>query len=82
MVVRLGVVPVFVADVLGLLPQAVVLETTEQDGDEVIVELTVTNQASFRSRLYSLGLRARVLEPPELAGEIIGNLHAVIRSGS
>lgn len=82
MVVRLGVVPVFVADVLGLLPQAVVLETTERDGDEVIVELTVTNQASFRARLYSLGLRARVLEPPELAGEIIGNLHAVIRSSS
>jgi len=82
MLVRLGVVPVFVADVLGLMPQAVIVETAEPDRDEVIVELTVTNQATFRARLYSLGLRARVLEPLQLVEEIVDNLHAVIKSGA
>lgn len=81
MAVRLGVVPAFVDDVLTLLPGSTVVETASTS-DEVVVELTVTNQATFRAWLYSLGLRARVLEPPELVEEIVTNLHAVIRSGS
>jgi len=80
--VRLGVVPAFVADVLGLMPQAVIVEPADPEGNEVVVELTVTNQATFRARLYSLGLRARVLEPLELVAEVVDNLHAVIRSSS
>ena len=41
----------------------------------------VTNQATFRSRLYALGLRVRVLEPATLVTEIAMNLQAVVESG-
>ena len=40
----------------------------------------MTNQATFRSRLYALGLRARVLEPPSLVDEIVTTLRAVAGS--
>jgi predicted DNA-binding transcriptional regulator YafY len=80
--VRLGVVPDFVDDVLTLLPGSSVVESDPPGGEEVVIELTVTNQATFRAWLYSLGLRARVIEPPELVAEIVANLHEVISSGS
>ncbi|HEY5980446.1 MAG TPA: WYL domain-containing protein [Microlunatus sp.] len=77
--VRLAVPTPFVADVLGLLPGAAVVHerAAEGDPDETLVDLVVTNQATFRSRLYALGLRARVLEPASLVTEIVTNLRAV-----
>lgn len=80
--VRLGVVPAFVEDVLSLLPGTEVVGrgTDERGIEETVVELTVMNQATFRARLYSLGLRARVLEPASLVAEIVANLRAVARS--
>ena len=82
--VRLGVPSPFVEDVLGLLPGAEVVAPDPGSGetDELLVELVVTNQATFRSRLYALGLRARVLEPASLVTEILANLRAVAGSGS
>lgn len=82
--VRLGVPSPFVDDVLGLLPGAEVVSATTDgsEPDEILVELTVTNQATFRSRLYALGLRARVLEPAALVAEIVANLRAVAGDGA
>lgn len=77
--VQLGALPDFVDDVLALLPGSRVVES---GSDEVVVELDVTNRATFRARLYALGLRARVLRPPSLREEIEQNLRAVARSGS
>lgn len=76
--VRLGVVPAFVDDVLALLPGALVVDPNP---DEVVVELTVINRATFRARLYSLGLRVRVLEPAALVEEIVANLRDVTAGG-
>ncbi|HYI55141.1 MAG TPA: WYL domain-containing protein [Microlunatus sp.] len=80
--VRLAVPTPFVHDVLGLLPRAVIVSAgaDDHDPDETLVELVVTNQATFRSRLYALGLRARVLEPPSLVDEIVTTLRAVAGS--
>lgn len=78
--VRLAVVTPFVADVLLQFPAAKVVSSSEES-PETIVELVVTNQATFRSRLYALGLRVRVLEPTWLVAEIAGNLRAVVESG-
>jgi predicted DNA-binding transcriptional regulator YafY len=77
--VRLGVPSPFVDDVLGLLRGAEVVPAGpgETDPDETLVELVVTNQASFRARLYALGLRVRVLEPASFVAEIVANLRAV-----
>ena len=80
MTVRLAVVTPFVADVLVQFPAATVLPTSDES-PETFVELVVTNQATFRSRLYALGLRVRVLEPEALVAEIAGNLRAVVESG-
>ncbi|HEY5787978.1 MAG TPA: WYL domain-containing protein [Microlunatus sp.] len=82
--VLLGVPSPFVEDVLFLLPGAevVLAGTDESRPDEMLVELVVTNQAAFRSRLYALGLRVRVLEPASLVEEIVANLRAVAGSGS
>ena len=57
-------------------------EIGERAPDEILVELVVTNQATFRARLYALGLRARVLEPASLVDEIVTNLRAVAGTGS
>ena len=80
--VLLAVPPPFVEDVLGLLPGAEIVSTahSELDPTETLVGLVVTNQATFRSRLYALGLRARVLEPESLVTEIVENLRAVAGS--
>ncbi len=82
--VRLAVPPPFVEDVLALLPRSVVVpsEDGERAPDEILVDLVVTNQATFRTRLYALGLRARVLEPASLVEEIVTNLRAVAGTGS
>ena len=40
----------------------------------------MTNQATFRARLYALGLRVRVLEPASFVAEIVANLRAVAGS--
>ena len=82
--VRLAVPPPFVEDVLALLPRSVVVpaEDGERAPDEILVDLVVTNQATFRTRLYALGLRARVLEPASLVDEIVTNLRAVAGTGS
>jgi predicted DNA-binding transcriptional regulator YafY len=82
--VRLAVPPPFVEDVLALLPRSAVVpaEEAERRPDEIMVDLVVTNQATFRTRLYALGLRARVLEPASLVDEIVTNLRAVAETGS
>jgi predicted DNA-binding transcriptional regulator YafY len=74
-VVTLGVPPDFVADVLRLMSGGEVVGT---DRGEVVVELVVTNRAAFRCRLFELGMRVRVLSPPELVSEILRSLHAVV----
>lgn len=90
MTVRLAVVTPFVADVLVQFPAATVVppsadtapeSTADDEPPETVVELVVTNQATFRSRLYALGLRVRVLEPATLVTEIAMNLQAVVESG-
>ena len=78
MQVRLGVVPSFVEDVVAMLPGA---EVVDSGPDQVVVELAVVNQATFRARLYWLGLRVRVLEPASLVEEIVENLRAVAAGG-
>ena len=77
--VRLAVPTPFVEDVLALLPRSAIVPTggDERDPDETLVDLIVTNQATFHTRLYALGLRARVLEPASLVEEIVTNLRAV-----
>lgn len=77
--VRLAVVTPFVADVVVQFPAATVVPSGE--ASETVVELVVTNQATFRSRLYALGLRVRVLEPAWLVAEIATNLQTVVESG-
>ena len=80
--VRLAVVAPFVADVLVQFPAATVVpRAADAEPAETMVELTVTNQATFRSRLYALGLRVRVLAPESLVAEIEENLRAVVASG-
>ena len=80
--VRLAVVAPFVADVLVQFPAATVVpRAADAEPAETMVELTVTNQATFRSRLYALGLRVRVLTPESLVAEIEENLRAVVASG-
>ena len=74
MMVRLGVPADFLTDVLGLMSGG---EVVGSDRGELVVEQVVTNQAAFRSRLFELGLRVRVLGPPELVSEIEANLRAV-----
>lgn len=81
MTVRLAVVTPFVVDVLVQFPAATVVPARGGDASETVVELVVTNQATFRSRLYALGLRVRVLGPASLVTEIAGNLQAVVQSG-
>ena len=48
--------------------------------DEVAVAVVVTNRVAFRSRLLDLGLRVRVVGPPEACDRVIAALHAVAES--
>ena len=41
----------------------------------------VTHRAAFRSRLYTLGVRARVLGPAEIVDEIVAELRAFAEAG-
>lgn len=76
--VTLSAAPEFVPDVLRLLPGATV---RSQDGNQVTIEVEVTNRAAFRTRLFVLGLRVRVVGPPAYRSEIIDNLRAVMEAG-
>lgn len=48
-----------------------------QDGDQLLLSRRVTNRAAFWSRLYELGVRVRVVGPPELRAEVVDDLRAI-----
>jgi predicted DNA-binding transcriptional regulator YafY len=52
-------------------------EIVSQDGEQVLLRRRVTNRAAFWSRLYELGVRVRVVGPPELRAEVIADLRAI-----
>jgi predicted DNA-binding transcriptional regulator YafY len=45
-----------------------------EDGDQVDVGYVVTNRASFRSRVYALGRRVRVVSPDDVRDELLAEL--------
>lgn len=57
-------------------------EVVGQDGDQVLLSRCVTNRAAFWSRLYELGVRVRVVGPPELRAEVLDDLRAVARGST
>lgn len=61
------------AEVMGTLTGAA---EHGRDGDEVIVKVPVTHRAAFRSRLYELGVRVRLVGPSANADELIVALRA------
>lgn len=61
------------AEVLGMLTGAV---EQERDHDEVIMRVPVTHRAAFRSRLYELGVRVRLVGPSSNADEMAAALHS------
>jgi len=46
----------------------------DQDGDLAEATYVVTNRASFRSRIYALGRRVRVVSPDEVRDELLAEL--------
>lgn len=52
--------------------------STDAAASEVRLRLLVTNRAAFRSRLYELGSRVRLLGPTELRDEVRDHLLAVV----
>ena len=46
-------------------------------GDGVLIAVVVTNRVAFRSRLLELGLRVRVVEPPEAVEVVLSALRRV-----
>lgn len=48
----------------------------ERDGDEVTLTVPVTHRAAFRSRLYELGVRVRLVGPSANADELMTALRA------
>ena len=62
-----------VADLLGR-PS---VTRPEVDGT-VLMEIPVTHRGAFRSRLYELGVRVRLVGPPELREEVRAELSAVV----
>jgi predicted DNA-binding transcriptional regulator YafY len=63
--------PLF-ADQVKLAIRPVVREVT--DGDRSVLTVRVTNRAAFRTRLYALGTRVRVLGPYDIRAEIVDEL--------
>ncbi len=57
-------------------------EEVGPDGDQVLLSRRVTNRGAFWSRLYELGIRVRVVGPPELRAEVLDDLRAVARGGA
>ena len=53
----------------------------ETDPDDVTMIVRVTHRAAFRSRLYTLGVRARVLGPAEIVDEIVAELRTFAEAG-
>jgi predicted DNA-binding transcriptional regulator YafY len=51
------------------------------DPSDVRMIVRVTHRAAFRSRLYTLGVRVRVLEPPDVRAEILTELAAFAELG-
>jgi proteasome accessory factor B len=45
--------------------------------DDVLIAVVVTNRVAFRSRLLDLGLRVRVVGPPEARDRVVAALRAV-----
>jgi predicted DNA-binding transcriptional regulator YafY len=62
------------SDLLGA-PSA----TRPGPGGTVLLEIPVTHRAAFRSRLYELGVRVRLLGPPDLREEVRAELSAVLQ---
>lgn len=50
----------------------------EQRGDEVDLTYVVTNRAAFRSRLYLLGTRVRVVSPDEFRAQLLDDLRDLV----
>jgi predicted DNA-binding transcriptional regulator YafY len=53
----------------------------DSDPETVRMIVRVTHRAAFRSRLYTLGVRVRVLGPDEIVDEIVSELRAVAAVG-
>lgn len=73
-----------VEEVRRALAGAKVEDDSEPDGasdDPVRMVVRVTHRAAFRSRLYTLGVRVRVLEPAEIVDEILAELQAFAAAG-
>ena len=45
--------------------------------DEVLIAVVVTNRVAFRSRLLELGLRVRLVGPPEAVEMVLAALRRV-----
>lgn len=67
-----------VEEVKGMLTGAV---EQDRDDDEVILRVPVTHRAAFRSRLYELGVRVRLVGHSTNADEMITALRAVAGEG-
>ncbi|HET9649979.1 MAG TPA: WYL domain-containing protein [Microlunatus sp.] len=64
----------FEPDVLRLMTGGKVVE---RHGENIVVTVTVTHRAAFRSRVCELGLRVRVIGPPDSRDRVIRALRAV-----
>jgi predicted DNA-binding transcriptional regulator YafY len=53
----------------------------DTDPENVRMSVRVTHRAAFRSRLYTLGVRVRVLGPEEIVDEIVSELRADAAAG-
>ncbi|CAN5195544.1 MAG: WYL domain-containing protein [Nocardioides sp.] len=66
----------YVPDVVRWLaePQSTATDVDHPDGGAVRMTYRVTNRAGFRSRIYMLGARARIISPSEVLDEVIAEL--------
>jgi predicted DNA-binding transcriptional regulator YafY len=75
--VRLAIDPDYVDGALGALGAEARLAGHSTDGGGVIVELSVTNRAAFRSFVLGFLEHAEVLEPPDVRADVVAWLEAV-----
>lgn len=75
--VRLAIDPDYVDGALGALGAEAQLAGNRADSGDVIVELTVTNRAAFRSFVLGFLEHAEVLEPPDVRADVVAWLEAV-----
>jgi predicted DNA-binding transcriptional regulator YafY len=78
--VRLALDPDYVDGALGELGAEAQVAGNTTDGGGVIVELSVTNRAAFRSFVLGFLEHAEVLEPPEVRADVVAWLEAVAAS--